>query len=175
MYALINWVRHLIYDPAGADQVFTDDEIQDALDRHRLNVHNLSLTPQETRALGQATAYYDYYAAFGDWEDDPTVIDCNYTEISSTGYTFEPLVGHWTFTTSQTPPVYATGRIYDVYAAAADLLEAWAAREKLSFDFSTDGQNLQRSQKAQALRELARQYRRQQRPISVGMVRSDVV
>lgn len=175
MYALIDRVRHLIYDPAGADQVFTDDEIQDALDRHRLNVHYLSLTPQETRALGEATAYYDYYAVFGDWEDGPTVVDCNYDEISSEDYTFEPIVGHWTFTESKTPPVYATGWVYDVYAAAADLLEAWAAREKLAYDFTSEGQSLRRSQKAQALQELARTYRRQQRPMSVGMVRSDVV
>lgn len=62
---------------------------------------------------------------------------------------------------------------YDLYAAAADLLEAWAAREKLNFDFDTDGQSFKRSQKAAALLALAREYRRQQRPASVAMVRTD--
>lgn len=63
----------------------------------------------------------------------------------------------------------------DVYAAAADLLEMWAAKEKLSFDFEADGQTFRRSQKSQSLLELAREYRRQQRPQQVGMVRSDAV
>jgi len=64
---------------------------------------------------------------------------------------------------------------YDAYAAAADLLEMWAAKEKLSFDFEVDGQSYKRSQKAQALLELAREYRRQQRPQQGVLVRSDAV
>ena len=63
----------------------------------------------------------------------------------------------------------------DVYAAAADLLEAWAAKEKLAFDFDADGQSFKRSQKAQALLGLAREYRKKQLPQQVGMVRSDAV
>ena len=64
---------------------------------------------------------------------------------------------------------------YDAYAAAADLLEAWAAKEKLAFDFDADGQSFKRSQKAQALLELAREYRRQQRPLAGVLVRSDAI
>ncbi len=63
----------------------------------------------------------------------------------------------------------------DVYAAAADLLEAWAAKEKLAFDFDADGQSFKRSQKMRALLELAREYRRQQRPQQGVLVRSDAV
>lgn len=64
---------------------------------------------------------------------------------------------------------------YDAYAAAADLLEAWAAKEKLAFDFDADGQSFKRSQKMRALLELAREYRRQQRPQQGVLVRSDAV
>ena len=64
---------------------------------------------------------------------------------------------------------------YDAYAAAADLLEMWAAKEKLAFDFDADGQSFKRSQKMRALLELAREYRRQQRPQGVQLVRSDAV
>lgn len=63
---------------------------------------------------------------------------------------------------------------YDAYAAAADLLEMWAAREKLSFDVTADGQTMHRSQKIKALLALAAQYRRQQRPSIVQQVRNDV-
>ena len=64
---------------------------------------------------------------------------------------------------------------YDAYAAAADLLEAWAAKEKLAFDFDADGQSFKRSQKMRALLELAREYRRQQRPLAGVLVRSDAI
>lgn len=63
---------------------------------------------------------------------------------------------------------------YDLYAAAADLLEMWAAREKLSFDVTADGQTMHRSQKAATLLALAATYRRQQRPQVAMQVRSDV-
>jgi hypothetical protein len=63
---------------------------------------------------------------------------------------------------------------YDVYAAAADLLEMWASREKLSFDVTADGQTMHRSQKAATLLALAATYRRQQRPQVAMQVRSDV-
>ncbi len=64
---------------------------------------------------------------------------------------------------------------YDAYAAAADLLEAWAAKEKLAFDFDADGQSFKRSQKAQALLGLAREYRKKQLPQQGVLVRSDAV
>ncbi len=63
---------------------------------------------------------------------------------------------------------------YDAYAAAADLLEVWAAREKLSFDVNADGASFSRSQKARLMLAQAAQYRRQQRPSIVQQVRNDV-
>lgn len=63
---------------------------------------------------------------------------------------------------------------YDVYAAAAELLEAWAARLKLAYDFSADGASYQRSQQREALLELAAKYRAQQRPQVALQVRGDV-
>ncbi len=63
---------------------------------------------------------------------------------------------------------------YDVYGAAADLLEMWAAKVALEFDFNTDGQSFHRSQRQVALLRLAAQYRRQQRPVTAKLIRSDV-
>lgn len=63
---------------------------------------------------------------------------------------------------------------YDAYAAAADLLEMWAAREKLAFDVDADGARFKRSQKAAMLLELAQTYRRQQRTTIIQQVRNDV-
>ena len=171
MAELISRLRSLVGDPAGADQEFDDQSLQDHLDRHRSEVRYLELTGAETIAPGGAVSYLDYYADRGDWENDEKLYNSTYAELAPA--TSDRLTGHWTFAADQDPPVYIVGKAYDVYAAAADLLEAWAAREKLSFDFDTDGQSFKRSQKAAMLLEMAREYRRQQRPVSVPQVRSD--
>ncbi len=64
---------------------------------------------------------------------------------------------------------------YDVYGAAAELLEMWAAREKLNFDFSADGAQYRRSQKVEMLLTLAAQYRGRQQPRTVQQIRGDLV
>lgn len=173
MQTLIDRVRLLIYDPAGAGQVFSDQEIQDALDRHRETVRYLELTPAETYASGGAISYLDYYAPFSDWEEDAALYDSTYTKLETVEADY--LTGHWVLTESTYPPVYLVGKRYDPYAAAADLLEAWAGHEKMSFDFNADGQAVQRSQKVRHLLELAQGYRRRQAPALARMVRADVV
>ncbi|NLD42333.1 MAG: hypothetical protein GX657_02445 [Chloroflexi bacterium] len=62
----------------------------------------------------------------------------------------------------------------DVYGAAADLLEMWAAKEKLAYDFGSDGATYRRSQKAEALLGLAARYRRQGRVRVILQVRGDM-
>ncbi len=171
MADLITRVRLLINDPAGASQTFADQEIQDALDRHRSDVRYLELVAAETVAPGGAVSYLDYYADRGDWESDEALYNSTYAALAPTSA--DRLTGHWAFAANQNPPVYIVGKSFDPYAAAADLLEAWAAKEKLAFDFDSDGQTFKRSQKIAALLQMAREYRRQQQPVSVGMARTD--
>jgi hypothetical protein len=85
----------------------------------------------------------------------------------------EPIVGHWQFAQTTLPSVFITGKTYDVYRAAADLLERWAARWALSYDVNVDGQSLKRSQAGMALQNLARQYRMQQRAFTISTTRTD--
>ncbi|MCX7670395.1 MAG: hypothetical protein N2439_10020, partial [Anaerolineae bacterium] len=119
MADLITRIRLLINDPAGASQVFTDQQVQDALDRHRTEVRYLTLTAAETITAG-AVDYLDYYADVGDWEADEALYDGAYALLTPSAA--DRLTGHWTFAASQPPPVLITGKHYDVYAAAADLL-----------------------------------------------------
>lgn len=62
-----------------------------------------------------------------------------------------------------TDDVYVTGTVCDVYAAAASLLEDWANRLALEFDVSLDGNSYNRSQKSDALRAAAKEFRRKAR------------
>ncbi len=172
MAALITAVRGLIGDTSTTAPVLTDDQVQAALDAWREEVRYQELTPAETIQPGGAVVTLDYYADMGNWETDAKLFDAQYNVL--TPATSDYVVGHWTFTTDTPPPVRISGKTYDLYAAAADLLAQWAAIEKLSFDFSADGASYQLSQKVAALLSLAQQYHQRQRPHCARQVRSDL-
>lgn len=175
MTALIDRVRLLVNDPAGDGQVFSDQEIQDFLDLHRAHVRYLPLDEAPTYSAG-AVGYYDYVTDRGHWEADLVVQDGAYGTL--TPASIDLLTGHVHFTVSQTPPVLITGKVYDVYAAAVDLLEAWQAKVALEYNFSAEGQSFQRSQKLGQLAALADTYRKRMGAAGGGMTilnREDMV
>jgi len=63
---------------------------------------------------------------------------------------------------------------YDLFLAAALLLEIWAASLACAYDIVVEGQSLHRSQLLQAKLTLAQTYRRQARPRRATLVRSDM-
>ena len=64
---------------------------------------------------------------------------------------------------------------YDLFGAAADLLENEAATVKRKFDVTdAGGASMKRSQMGAAMLEIAKTYRAKARVVSVGSVRSDV-
>lgn len=171
MAALITRTRLLINDPAGASQIFDDQSIQDVLDASRLDLRNVPLTPRPTFS-GSTIQYLDYYHPLGDWEDD--VVFKQYLTVTVTPSVSEPIAGHWQFSTSTLPPIYLSGKTYDLYHAAADLLERWAAKVALNYAFSSDGQSFQRNQAQGMLLALAQKYRGQQRAGSIQLNRGDI-
>lgn len=171
MTALITRVRLLINDPAGASQTFQDQDVQDILDESRLDVYNAVLEPKITFSGGQIT-YLDYLAPLGGWEDDYALKQ--YLTVAVTPSAVEPIVGHFQFAATTLPPVMITGKTYDIYRAAADLLDRLAAKWMLSYNFTGDGQSLQRSQALTMILDLATQYRMKQRPTTITLTRSDI-
>jgi hypothetical protein len=161
MADLITRLRLLINDLAGAEQVFSDDELEDALDARRADCRHLELAAAQTWDPVTGVTYLDHYAKVGDWETDAALEDA--TGLTLVTATADYLVGHWTFAASQTPPVYLTGKTYDLYATAADVLEMWAAKVALAFDFEADGASYKVSQRRAALLDLAGVYRRRAR------------
>jgi hypothetical protein len=193
MTDLIEKVRKLIGDPAGANQQFEDADIQQTLDMYRDDVRYevLMNAPSFVNTVSTnnqpQTIFADYYSRYSWWESD-VVIQANDTATSRSWIVLTPttsdyLVGHWTFEADvfntgtapgQYPPVFATGKVHDVFAAAADLLEQWAATLTCAYDFSVDGRSFHRSQMLTAKMTLAQQYRKKAKPRSVKMVRTDV-
>ena len=159
MADLIARVRAEIGDPTGSGQTFSDQDIQDALDRRRFDVLMVPLRAVPTYPAGVAK-WLDYYAPRGLWESDETLYD-NARAVIAAGFTADRLIGHWTFAATQIPTVFITGKCYDIHAAAADLLEDWSAKEKLYHSFSGDeGESQEPSQRASSLHWLARTQRR---------------
>jgi hypothetical protein len=171
MASLITRVRTLINDPSSTSQIFDDQTIQDVLDYGRLDVVNEVMTPKPT-FTGASIQFLNYYTQLGDWEDD--IVFKQYLVTPVTPATLEPIAGHIVFAATTLPPIYWTGKTYDVYRAAADLLERQAAQWMLRFSFSSDGQSVQRSQAHTMILDLATTYRQQQRPREISLIRSDM-
>lgn len=168
-------LRLLIGDRASATQQFSEQQLQDALDRVRQEVRYEVLRPYATYTP-TGIQYRDFYSSWGYFESDVTLLDGGYNTITPS--TSELLLdnAHWTFALGQGqyPPVFALGKAFDIYRAAADLLEYWAAAGAADFAFSADGGSFHPEQVAQARLKLAQMYRAKQRPIVVQMVRDDV-
>ncbi|MDP9352940.1 MAG: hypothetical protein M3P51_15570, partial [Chloroflexota bacterium] len=84
--------------------------------------------------------------------------------------------GRWTFATSTSPSVYLVGKTYDIYGAAADLLEQWAGRLADQFDVTVEGEgSYKRSQTPQRLEAQAGLYKSRMRPLMGFMGRLDAL
>lgn len=175
MTTLILRVRRLVGDPDTAARFHQDDDIQDALDEHRLDVRYYQPAVTPTYALGVAAEWLDYYdnRYGGNWEDDVVFASGSYAVLMPD--TIDNLVGRWGFTASQPPPVYVSGKTYDVYAAAADLVDQRAASVMLDFDVTSDRQSVLRSQKHKMLLEQAKKLRQKQRTHAIRGYRRDSI
>lgn len=175
MPTLVGRVRRLVGDPDQAARYFQDDTIQDALDEHRLDVRYFELSARVTYVTSGPVVWLDYYdgAYGGNWEDDLLLTGFNWATL--TPATSDTLTGHWTFAASQTPPVWITGKSYDVYAAAAQLVDERAAAVMLDFDVTSDKQSVLRSQKHAMLTARARELRKRMRVSSTRAYRRDSI
>jgi hypothetical protein len=168
-------VRLLVND-RGTPPTFSDDELADTLDQRRSDFFQEPLQEQVTYFAGKPAAWLDYYAPFDLqwWEGDVQLYANTFAPI--TPATSDLSGGHWTFTTSQNPPVYITGKLFDLYAAAADVLDLWIAQLKLEYDTRQDQRNqFMRQQRITTMTDLAASYRAKQQPQSVTMTRPDTV
>jgi hypothetical protein len=164
-------VRRLVGD--SLYQELEDEDVARALDANSRDVRYLPLVPAETIAPGGGVSFLDYYAPHGAWEAGAQLVDASFNPLTPAAQ--DLLVGRWTFSSSVTPPVMLVGRTFDLHAAAADLLEQYAAMVKCEYDADLGGDSYRRSQKGEAALRLAGVLRRRQRPIQVPVRRSDAM
>ncbi len=194
MMDLISLVRTMISDPVGANQQFSDQQIQDRLDANRddIRYENLMLAPSivNTASTNNIAAYIfaDYFSKYGYWEADYVLQGYQnaayWKVITPVGSELLLDEAHFQFELTpfvngtvpgQLPPIFATGKIYDVYSASADLLEFWAATYARRFDFTSDAQSFRVTQARDGLLLMAKNYRASAKPKVAKMNRRDVL
>lgn len=156
MADLIVDVRNLVGDASGTSQVFSDDEIEDVLDTRRQDLRYVPLKAVDTIAAGGTVSWLTWYGG-SEWESGVSLCDASYKAITAGSANYD--LGKFDFVTHQSNGVLATGYTYDIYAAAADLLEMWIAKLKLGVDFSADGSSFSLSQRVANLRTLVSRCR----------------
>lgn len=169
MVDLITLMRtQFLNDPDSV--VFSDDQIQAAYDAHRKDVFQLKLEVADDIQPTGVIFWRDFYADINWWENGVQLQDHNFHYVTADSLV-EPLIGHWQFTASQIIPVYATGRYFDVYATAVDLLMWWKSKLKLEVDLMDSGRNYLRMQRMKAIEGLIKDYRSRMRMRTIRQVK----
>ncbi len=178
MATLISRTRDLVNDnpPLAANQVFSDQQVQDALDRRRAVLWYDLLRPEPT--LGPTGySWQDYFSRWSDIEDDVVLYDGSWYAVTlGAGDVADTLTGHWYFAASHVPPIFLVGKTYDPYRSAADLADQWASKVALSYNVAAgQSANLMRSQMFAQLQALAKSLRARSRTMSMPAERSDTL
>lgn len=154
MTALVDFVERLVNDPANA--AHSRDDIQAALDAHRLEARYDALLPVLSYE-GGAAVYKTFDAGAGYWETDATFYNASLSAVVPAAADWTG--GRWTFAAAPARPVVILGWTHDPYLAAADLLEVRAAQLAEEYDFTTGPDSFKRSQRQAQLLALAARYR----------------
>lgn len=173
-----------IVGSAGTTYYWDDNQLQNILDVHRLDVVFEQLQIFPNQVAGGSLSYTDYRSRYGYYEQTTGgsaifyVQDSTGANIGTANYTPDYRRGVLTFGTDQRGTVYyLTGRSYDLNASAADVWRRKAAHiAPTSFDFSTDNHSISRSQVYQHCLDMARFFegKSAQAIESVPIFRSDM-
>lgn len=150
----------------GSVNFWSDDHLQDVLDLHRKDVVFEPLQVIPTHGAGGTVLYQDYRSQFGFYEATTggTAIlylqDSTGANVGTASYTPDYRRGQFLFTAdTRGTAYYATGRSYDLNAAAADVWRRKASHYSVSaFDFSTDNHSVSRSQVYDHCLEMAKHF-----------------
>jgi len=180
MAALITRVRSLIADTGGSP-VFTDDEVEGALDATRIDWNYLLLDPHPTLHNGSATTYSVFVAmAGGGWESDYILYDSTWAVVTNDPSNDTVDAGRFLRIADNTDRfLYICGKQYDIYDASAELCESWAAALKAQYDLQSGAGLLGRHRSALAQKfgqvaAAAQLMRQRARAKNVSTIRRDV-
>jgi hypothetical protein len=156
MSYLISFVRELITDPAGADQTFTDIQIQDRLDLNRKDLYQDCLRSADSLQTDGTLFRLDWFSELPFWETDVVIQQVG--GLAATPDDANYLVGKFSYDDNQSIPLVATGRVYDVYGVASNLLTIMTSELRDQFNWTADGTTVQRVAQVKDMQALATKY-----------------
>jgi hypothetical protein len=157
----------------GGVSYWSDQQLQDALDRRRIALRFVEMEAQSDYANGAYT-YTDYILPAENMEGGTALIIQDNTGGTVGGWTFDRNRGVVTFATDQAGASrFVTGRSYNVNLAAADVWRKKASHYAAAYDVSTDNHSLKRSQLIQHCQAMAREFEARGGPASITMERGD--
>ncbi len=147
----------------GAVSYWSDAQIQQALDKHRITVYQEELQPWPTIDTDGSYTYQEYRANHGYLESGTAVFSVQQTNGGSApSYTADYLHGIVTFAADTAGSAYMlSARAYDLDAAAADIWRGKAANAAKYFDFRTDNHQISKSQLYKQFMDMAAHYQSQ--------------
>jgi hypothetical protein len=159
---------------------WTDDQLEDVLDRHVKVIRYEQLTPYEIVEAGGSVSYYDYQSKHRFFESTSggtarfIVRDSAGSVVGTASYTPDYPYGLVKFSaTTGGLSYYLDGYSYDMNAAAADVWQQKAAHYVTAYDVSTDNHNLRRSQIIQNCLVMSKEFASGARVYSVTVERGD--
>lgn len=155
MQYLIDFTRELIHDVDvnGNEEFFTDQQIQDRLDLHRLDAYILKLDSADTLSATGNIEWHDFFAPYPFWEEGAVVQQLGGSMRVADEIDYR--VGKWTYTVAETQPLYVTGRCYNPYTAGAKLAFQQEQELRNAFNFTADGMTVQRISQVKEAHQLA--------------------
>jgi len=138
------------FEVRKTQRIWSDDELQNYLDRHRVFIG--SPLREELKRDNLYKRYLSDFDTF-EWADIYTTQDSTGTEVTPTASNL--IAGEFTFTTAQDKELYLEGHICDIYLSAAECLEELAGDPSRSSQWSRGGV----SHTSQNVLELAKYYR----------------
>lgn len=147
----------------GATPYWSDAQIQQALDRHRIDVYQEELESWPVMSTAGEYEYYEYRASRGNLESGTAYFSVQQLNGGSApAYTADYISGIITFTADTSGSAYMlTARSYDLNAAAADIWRGKAANASKYFDFRTDNHQISKSQLYKQFMDMAAHYQSQ--------------
>ena len=149
----------------GAVTYWTDDTLQDVLDKHRLEVVREPLVSQSEYDGAGTVVYKQYLSRYGNFEATSGgsaiffVEDSIGTQSGTANWSADYVQGKVTFTSDQKGTAYyLTGRSYNLNAAAAEVWRMKAGQVAKAFNFSTDNHKVDRGQLVQHYLTMANTY-----------------
>ena len=164
------------YSIAGTTY-WTDDQLQERLDRQRREVRQLTL--EAIPEYGATYRYVDYPTGLKNIEEDAAASGWRLYEttggtVSASAYSVNYEAGMITFgNDTQNATYYLDARTYDINAAAAEIWETKAAHYAERVDWRADDHDVKASQYIAHCQKMAAQYRGRGQVRTVSLFRSD--